>query len=108
LTDQTTSRISPYLSFSFFFFVVYGSWGTINSYLPVYFNSFSFTNTEIGVLSAVGPFGALFGMIFWGVRADRSKLRNNVLLLLCGLLGALSQLYLLAETFAVIFLISVV
>jgi len=98
----------PYLAFPLFFILSYGGWGTINSFLPVYFNSFGYSNTQIGVLSAVGPFAALFGLLFWGPRADRARYRNNVLILICVILGVVSQLYLLNDAFYYTFALSVV
>ena len=96
---KSNALCSPIVAFSAFFLIGYGCWGTVNSYWSVYFNSFGYSNTQIGILSAVGPFAALFGLIFWGARADRARFRNNVLLLLCVILGVLSQLYLLNDSF---------
>jgi len=100
--------LPDYLAFPIFFLISYGSWGTVNAYFPVYFNSFGYSNTQIGVLSAVGPFAAFFGLLFWGARADRARYRNNVLLFLIIALGAISQLYLLNGAFYYTFALSVV
>jgi PPP family 3-phenylpropionic acid transporter len=108
-TIQKKSKVfTPYISFSAFFLFACGSWGTVNSFWPVYFNSFGYSNAQIGVLSAVGPFAALFGLIFWGTRADRARHRNNIMLLICAILAVFSQLYRLNGSFFYTFAISVV
>ena len=106
--EKRKRRLPPNISFPLFFLIGFGCWGTVNSYWPVYFNSFSYSNTQIGILSAVGPFAALFGLTFWGARADRSRYRNNALLVICVILGAVSMLYLLNGAFFYTFALSVV
>ena len=100
--------LAPAIVFPAYLFFSYGGWGTVNSYWPVYFNSFDYTNTEIGILSAVGPFAALFGLIFWGTRADRARYRNNVIFLVATILGAISMLYLANDAFLYVLVITIV
>ena len=78
----------------------------MNGYWPVYFNSFGYTNTEIGILSAVGPFAALFGLIFWGARADRARYRRDIIFLVATILCVLSMLYLANDSFIYVFVIT--
>ena len=99
---------SPAIMFSSYFLFACGAWGTVNVFWPVYYKSFDYSNTQIGILSAVGPFAALFGLLFWGARADRARHRNNVLLLICVLLCVMSQLYLLNDSFIYTFILSIV
>ena len=99
IEEKQKKRLSPAVAFSIFFLIGFGAWGTVNSFWPVYFNSFNYSNTQIGILSAVGPFSAMFGLLFWGARADRARFRNNVLFLICAILGVTSQLYLLNGAF---------
>ena len=106
LTKRKTP--SPAIMYSAYFLFACGAWGTVNVYWPVYYKSFEYTNTQIGILSAVGPFAALFGLLFWGARADRARHRNNVLLLICILLCLLSQFYLLNDSFFYTFFLSIV
>ncbi|MCL1828281.1 MAG: MFS transporter [Oscillospiraceae bacterium] len=105
---ERKALLSPFAAFSGYFFMGYGSWATVNSFWPVFFNSFGYSNTQIGVLSAVGPFSALFGLIFWGARADRAKCRNNVALLMCLILGAVAMLYLAGNSFFYVSALSVI
>ena len=108
MEQKKKALLSPAFAFSAFYFIGYGCWGTVNSYWSVYFNSFGYSNTQIGALSAVGPFAALFGLLFWGARTDRSRFRNNTLLLICALLGVSGMLYLLNDSFLYTFFLSVV
>ena len=100
--------LSPIIMFSAYFLTACGAWSTVNTYWPVYYKSFGYSNTQIGILSSVGPFAALFGLLFWGARADRARHRNNVLILICIILCTLSQLYLLNDSFMYTFLLSVI
>lgn len=106
--EQKKKLLPPLVAFASFFFIGYGCWGVVNSYWPMYFNSFGYNNTQIGILSAVGPFAAVFGLLFWGARADRARYRNNVQLLICAILGVSSQLYLLNSSFFYTFVLSIV
>ena len=100
--------LAPAIAFPVYLFFSYGSWGTVNSYWPVYFNSFDYTNTEIGILSAIGSFAALFGLIFWGTRADRARYRNNIIFLVLALLSALSLLYLANDSFLYVLVVTII
>ena len=99
---------SPVITFPAYYLIACGAWGTVNTYWPVYYKSFGYSNTQIGVLSSVGPFAAMFGLLFWGARADRARYRNNVLLLICVILCVMSQLYLLNDSFVYTFALSIV
>jgi len=108
IKEKGKLRLPPFIAFPALFLLSFGAWGTVNSYWPVYFNSFGYSNTQIGVLTAVGPFAALFGLLFWGVRTDRARYRNNVLILICVILGVSSQLYLLNGAFFYTFALTIV
>ena len=101
--NEKKPLIPPFVAFSLFFLLGYGAWGIVNSYWSVYFNSFGYSNLQIGILSSIGPFAAFFGLLFWGARADRAKSRSRIIVLLCILQGCFSLLYLVWDNYFFIF-----
>lgn len=106
MTGKEKAVLPPFAAFACYFALGYGAWGTVNSYFSVYFNSFGYSNTQIGILSAIGPFAAFFGLVFWGTIADRSKSRGRVVLVICMLEIVFSLLYLVSSNFFFTFVLT--
>ena len=61
-------------------FFIYGLSVLFNN-ITVYLKGCGYSDVQLGVLLAVGPFVALAAPLFWGMMSDRSKYKNNVLLI---------------------------
>lgn len=68
------------LNLKLLFFFYYASVSCINPFLSVYYNSLGMTSETIGILSALSPFINLIVTPIWGVLADRSGSKIDVLL----------------------------
>lgn len=58
--------------------LVYGFNALYYCFLQIYFEKFH-TPVHVGILLSIGPFVAIFAPMFWGIRADNAKYKNNVL-----------------------------
>lgn len=65
-----------------FYFFIYMNNAVYGTFVPVYFEHYGFSNTQIGLLLSVGPFIALLAQPLWGTVSDRAKTKNSVLLML--------------------------
>lgn len=68
------------LNLKLLFFFYYASVSCINPFLSVYYNSLGMSSETIGILSALSPFITLIVTPMWGVLADRSGAKIDVLL----------------------------
>ncbi|OIJ18974.1 MFS transporter [Anaerobacillus alkalidiazotrophicus] len=62
-------------------FFYYSSMTIIVSYLPVYFQVNGLSNSEIGILLAIGPFAAMVSQPFWGYMTDKYKTSKKIIVL---------------------------
>ncbi|MCL2741488.1 MAG: MFS transporter [Oscillospiraceae bacterium] len=72
-------RALPFFSI---YAVIYMGFAVYNTFLSVYFKGLDFSDIQIGVLMAAGPFLAMVGQPFWGMVADRSPSKNAVVVAL--------------------------
>lgn len=84
-------------------FVIYGLNGIFYSYIQQYVGAYQ-PPIETGLLVALGPLVTIFAPFFWGVRADKAKYKNTVLLI-CLIGGScfLSLMTLNPQSFAFLF-----
>ncbi|MBB5174477.1 MFS transporter [Texcoconibacillus texcoconensis] len=71
-------KISRLKAVLFFF---HSSMTIIISYLPVYFRDTGLSDSEIGILMAVGPLAAMFAQPFWGFTTDRLETMKKVIMI---------------------------
>ncbi|ADU30585.1 MFS transporter [Evansella cellulosilytica] len=88
-----------------FNFAIYGTMALLMPYLPLYFQGAGFTNVQIGILMASGPFVSLIANPFWGYWSD--KLQNTRKVLTIMLIGnlILSQIFFQMTIFVYVFAI---
>lgn len=63
------------------FFVSYGAFGCLMTFLPLYFKQLGLTAGQTGVLIGVRPLCQAVGAPLWGVLADKYKRRKAILLI---------------------------
>jgi PPP family 3-phenylpropionic acid transporter len=78
------------------------------TFMPVFLSSKGFGQAAIGAMMSVSPFVALVAQPVWGVIADRARSRNRVLKILLAGSGLVILLYLLCQSFAAFFAVTVV
>lgn len=61
-------------------FLIYGLSVLFNN-ITVYLKGCGYSDVQLGILLAVGPFVALVAPLFWGMMSDRARYKNNVLLI---------------------------
>lgn len=84
-------------------FVIYGLNGIFYSYIQQYVGAYQ-PPIQTGLLVALGPMVTIFAPFFWGVRADKAKHKNTVLLIcLIGASSFLSLMLLDPQSFAFLF-----
>lgn len=92
------------------FALIYMGNGSYSPYLQLYYKEAGLSTSQIGVITAIGPFASLIFQTAWGRLADRTN-RKFVLMLtlvtsaLCALLYLLGTSYLYILTVAVLFVL---
>ena len=79
-----------YVTVIIYIFLFYAGGSVINSFLaPFLKENMGVSDVQIGFLLATGPMASLLIQPFWGLKADRSRFKNTVLIvLLAGTLAA--------------------
>ena len=70
-------KLIVYKTFYFFF---YGAFGIIIAYLPLYFKQLGLLASHAGLLTGARPLLQTVGAPFWGMLADKLKIRKTILL----------------------------
>lgn len=70
-------KLVVYKTFYFFF---YGAFGIIMAYLPLYFKQLGLLASHVGLLTGARPLLQSVGAPFWGMLADKLKIRKTILL----------------------------
>ena len=70
-------KLVVYKTFYFFF---YGAFGIIIAYLPLYFKQLGLLASHVGLLTGARPLLQTVGAPFWGMLADKLKVRKTILL----------------------------
>lgn len=85
-----------------FTFTVFGTSVLVASYFPLYYAQLGFTNSQIGLLYALGPMISLFANLLWSLTSDRYRTIKKILILL--LIGQIIMTVVLSlsSTFSVI------
>lgn len=61
--------------------MVYSLNALFYSFIPIYLVKYH-SQSKVGLLLSIGPLVSIFAPIFWGSKADKSKSKNNVLMLI--------------------------
>ncbi|WP_018750473.1 MFS transporter [Paenibacillus sanguinis] len=85
-----------------FTFTIYGTIVLVTSYFPLYYAQLGFSNSQIGLLYALGPMISLISNLLWSLASDRFRTIKKILLIL--LIGQISLTFILSAstTFSVI------
>lgn len=85
-----------------FTFTIYGTIVLVTSYFPLYYAQLGFSNSQIGLLYALGPMISLVSNLLWSLVSDRFRTIKKILLIL--LIGQISLTFILSvsTTFSVI------
>ena len=70
-------KLVVYKTFYFFF---YGAFGIIIAYLPLYFKQLGLLASHVGLLTGARPLVQTVGAPFWGMLADKLRVRKTILL----------------------------
>ena len=70
-------KLVVYKTFYFFF---YGAFGIIIAYLPLYFKQLGLLASHVGLLTGARPLVQSVGAPFWGMLADKLRVRKTILL----------------------------
>ena len=70
-------KLVVYKTFYFFF---YGAFGIIIAYLPLYFKQLGLLASHVGLLTGARPLLQSIGAPFWGMLADKLRVRKTILL----------------------------
>ncbi|GAB2700076.1 MFS transporter [Paenibacillus thermoaerophilus] len=77
-------------TFTFFY---YTSMGLIVTYFPLYFSDKGFTEAQLGLLYASGPFISIASSLFWGILSDKLQtVRKIMIVLFAGQLSLIAAL----------------
>lgn len=88
------------------FALIYMGNGSYSPYIQLYYKEAGLSTSQIGLITAIGPFASLVFQTAWGRLADRTN-RKFVLLLTLVLSAACALLYLLGASFGYILFVSV-
>jgi PPP family 3-phenylpropionic acid transporter len=66
---------------SLYYSMVFMSGGAFSAYIGLYLAHIHMGNFEVGLLTSVGALIALIGQPFWGIKSDRAKYKNRILLI---------------------------
>ncbi|MGI5885046.1 MAG: MFS transporter [Candidatus Spyradocola sp.] len=88
------------------FALIYMGNGSYSPYIQLYYKEAGLTTSQIGIITAIGPFASLLFQTAWGRLADRTN-RKFVLLLTLVLSAACALLYLLGASYGYILLVAV-
>ncbi len=87
------------------FALIYMSNGSYSPYLQLYYKEAGLTTSQIGVITAIGPFASLLFQTVWGRLADRTN-RKFVLILTLITSGLGALLYLLGTSYGYILVVA--
>lgn len=99
---KTRSSMPFFLQSAF----LWGSFPILYSFFPVYLNNAGLKESQIGIVMALGPLMSAILQPFIGVRVDRSKSKNAILMLLMGGTAITTLLLPLSTTYQYLLLIS--
>lgn len=88
------------------FALIYMGNGSYSPYIQLYYKEAGLSTSQIGLITAIGPFASLVFQTAWGRLADRTN-RKFVLLLTLVLSAACALLYLLGASFGYILFVAV-
>lgn len=63
-------------------FTIFGTSVLVASYFPLYYAQLGFSNTQIGLLYALGPMISIFSNMLWSLTSDRYRTVKKILMLL--------------------------
>lgn len=66
--------------FKAYFFAVFGAFGCLLPYLPLYFKQLGMSATRTGILIGIRPLSVAIGAPLWGIIADKYKKRKVILI----------------------------
>lgn len=79
-----------------FTFTVYGTSVLVSSYFPLFYAQLGFSNSQIGLLYALGPMISLLSNLLWSLASDRYRTIKRILLIL--LIGQIALTFVLSES----------
>jgi len=82
MINETEKRPVRLYGVYLLYFCFYMSNAVYVPFVPVYFESIGFSNTQIGILLSLGPIVALLAQPVWGTVSDRARTKNGALLLM--------------------------
>ncbi|MNO33897.1 putative nucleoside transporter YegT [compost metagenome] len=102
--DKTISR-SEIAWLRALVFTIYGTSVLVYSYFPLFYAELGFSNSQIGLLYALGPMISLVANLFWSVASDKYRTIKKIMLIL--LIGQIIMTFILSvsTTFSVIIVI---
>ncbi|MFB5663089.1 MFS transporter [Alteribacillus sp. HJP-4] len=69
------------LPLMFYLFFAYSLITIMSGYMPIYFQFQGLTQSQIGILMAMGPLASVFAQPFWGYMSDKWKTIKRVLII---------------------------
>ncbi|MGG6313439.1 MFS transporter [Paenibacillus macerans] len=79
-----------------FTFTVYGTSVLVSSYFPLFYAQLGFSNSQIGLLYALGPMISLVSNLLWSLASDRYRTIKKILLIL--LIGQIALTFILSAS----------
>ena len=80
MTSTNQNERRGFWRISSYYFVVYMSGGSFFAYIALYYAHIGLSNAEVGMLATLGAIVAIIAQPFWGVAADKAKVKNMILL----------------------------
>lgn len=74
---------SLYYNYIVLYTVTYGAMGGVFPLIGQYLDDIGFSGTQIGTITGVGTFAAIFATAFWGSIYDKARSKSGVVMLLC-------------------------
>ncbi|WP_269431652.1 MFS transporter [Bacillus sp. JCM 19034] len=75
MQEGAAFRLMAYL------FFIHSTMTIIVGYIPVYFQGEGLSNSEVGLLMAIGPIATIIAQPFWGYMSDKYKSIKRMLLI---------------------------
>lgn len=72
-----------YKKYIFLYLMNYGALGAVCPLIGQHLSAIGFTGTQIGTITSMGTFAAIFAITFWGDKANASKRKDVILAFLC-------------------------
>jgi len=88
-----------------FSFTIYGTMVLVSTYFPLFYAKLGFSNSQIGVLYALGPMISLIANLLWSIASDKYRTVKKIMCIL--LIGQIIMSYILSisTSFSMIMLI---